>query len=94
MFILLIPLRLFDKILQTSYKKSMNWKEPLAIIGSILAIMVSVMFFLTYAINPRFDSIDSTLQEIKTDIKADRRAMTQRIDHLYQSKADKKSKGK
>ncbi len=46
------------------------------------------------SIESKFESIDSKLDRLISEIQKDRRAMTDRIDFLYQSKADKKSNQK
>ncbi len=61
--------------------------------------MIAIVYFFTQNLKTDIKEIRGDIKEIRTDIrtlsddiKADRRAMTDRIDFLYQTKADKKSK--
>ena len=54
----------------------MNWKEVLTILGFIIGLYMGF-------VGPRFDSIESSIKDLANEIRADRRATSQRIDNLY-----------
>ncbi len=67
-------------------------------IATLFALILGLLVFIQgprfESIESKFESIDSKLDRLISEIQKDRRAMTDRIDFLYQSKADKKSNQK